>query len=411
VNGGSAGGVAVADDVAACVDGDGLAVIAADGAQIDHSAGPRPGERRTRQIFDREAGRADHLAACVHVLGEAEVAAEVPRSSIPAGPIPRRRQGTRNRRSSLWPTTWHSRSGPRRRFRSHCALSIRLLRLASRHAIVHSGMAAEAGEVPAKPGYGQYPAWLQENHGVVVDDRLRNRYESVARAIHRQFIDSALWHECIDQLREIDAEYQTQTGYVLLDASSVPELKIKPYASFLLKTYRKNISQNPAWPDAPPRTGWVIPIAGFSEINDVVRTSFVVKYLDGVEFLVERFGTLAASHGIAFRADLEAKEEGYYAAHAYLRTVYEVPAERWDTEMVSADVEFQITTQVQELISRLLHQHYERRRQSPAKADGKWQWNYRSDEFSTNYLGHILHYVEGMIMDIREKQRSVGEPL
>ena len=27
-------------------------------------------------------------------------------------------------------------------------------------------------------------------------------------------------------------------------------------------------------------------------------------------------------------------------------------------------------------------------------------------EFAANYLGHVLHYVEGMIMDIREKQEK-----
>ena len=36
----------------------------------------------------------------------------------------------------------------------------------------------------------------------------------------------------------------------------------------------------------------------------------------------------------------------------------------------------------------------------------KWQWDYKSDEFSANYLGHILHYVEGMIVEIREKQKK-----
>ncbi len=35
--------------------------------------------------------------------------------------------------------------------------------------------------------------------------------------------------------------------------------------------------------------------------------------------------------------------------------------------------------------------------------DTKWQWDYKGDEFATNYLGHILHYVEGMIMDVRER--------
>lgn len=36
--------------------------------------------------------------------------------------------------------------------------------------------------------------------------------------------------------------------------------------------------------------------------------------------------------------------------------------------------------------------------------DIKWQWDYESDEFIPNYLGHILHYIEGMIMEVRKRE-------
>jgi hypothetical protein len=52
----------------------------------------------------------------------------------------------------------------------------------------------------------------------------------------------------------------------------------------------------------------------------------------------------------------------------------------------------------------LLHKYYEDKRKGIREEDIKWQWDYKSDELATNYLGHILHYVEGMIMEIREKQ-------
>jgi hypothetical protein len=34
---------------------------------------------------------------------------------------------------------------------------------------------------------------------------------------------------------------------------------------------------------------------------------------------------------------------------------------------------------------------------------------YRTEEFRANYLGHILHYIEGMIIDIRDKQKKENE--
>ncbi|MGA8916838.1 MAG: hypothetical protein WB474_12690 [Nitrososphaeraceae archaeon] len=36
--------------------------------------------------------------------------------------------------------------------------------------------------------------------------------------------------------------------------------------------------------------------------------------------------------------------------------------------------------------------------------DTNWKWNYKSDLFSSSYLGHILHYVEGLILEVRHKQ-------
>ncbi len=68
------------------------------------------------------------------------------------------------------------------------------------------------------------------------------------------------------------------------------------------------------------------------------------------------------------------------------------------------NVEIQITTQIQEIIKVLLHKHYEENRKTTVPKDYKWQWDYKSPEFSSNYLGHIIHYVEGMIVEIRDKE-------
>ncbi len=73
-------------------------------------------------------------------------------------------------------------------------------------------------------------------------------------------------------------------------------------------------------------------------------------------------------------------------------------------QKVNVPVEIQITTQLPEVIRKLMHKYYEEKR-SKLNTNTKWQWDYKSNEFSLNYLGHILHYIEGMIMEIREKQR------
>jgi hypothetical protein len=53
----------------------------------------------------------------------------------------------------------------------------------------------------------------------------------------------------------------------------------------------------------------------------------------------------------------------------------------------------------------MLHTHYEDRRMRAGSSDD-WKWDHRSDEFATNYLGHILHYLEGMIVVTRDKQEE-----
>ena len=142
----------------------------------------------------------------------------------------------------------------------------------------------------------------------------------------------------------------------------------------------------------------------FSRINDTVRTCFVVKYLDGVNFLASQFADRAKAAEYKSRVDYEAKEEGYYAAHFYVSFPCEVPREDWDTKDETISVEIQITTQLQEVIRHLLHKYYEQRRAQRPIPHVKWQWDYRSDEFAANYIGHILHYLEGMIVDVRDKR-------
>lgn len=231
------------------------------------------------------------------------------------------------------------------------------------------------------------------------------RYDSVTAKIKQDYEKSNFWVKMNENLRQYDQEYLLTTGYPLLIPNFEPKLYIKPFKSFLLKTFRKNIIDNKRYPNQP-KGGWILPDNWFSRINDILRTLFVVKYLDGVEFMKNKIESLCKQHGMKFKCFLEAREEGYYAAHLYSRHRCEIPKETWDTEMIDISVEIQVTTQLQEVIRALLHKYYEERREGAKEKGLKWQWDYKSDEFITNYLGHILHYVEGMIMEIREKQKE-----
>ena len=251
----------------------------------------------------------------------------------------------------------------------------------------------------------EYKKWLKEKHKIEISDKTQKNYDSVTNRIKIDFEKSDFWNKLTDNLREYDGDYLAKTGYNLLTHGFEPVLHEKSFESFLLKTFRINIIENKCWPDEP-KDGWILPNNWFSRINDIVRTLFEVKYLDGVEFMINKVKSICEEYKMGCKVSLEATEVGYYAAHLYIKEKIEIPKVTWDTEWINVSIEIQITTQIQEVIRKLLHKYYEDARKRLEKEDIKWQWNYKNPEFATNYLGHILHYVEGMIMEIREKQKE-----
>jgi len=248
-----------------------------------------------------------------------------------------------------------------------------------------------------------YNKWLKDKLDIEISSRDNRYYESVTSTIKTNFEKSDFWVRLIENFREYNDEYLLQTGFPLM-RDTRPEIVIKPFDSLVIKTYRKNILENKNWP-TEPQGGWILPTNWFTRINDIVRTLFEVKYLDGVGFMIEKIKSQCEDSHTNCNVFLEAREEGYYAAHLYIKQNFEIPRENWDTERVDVSIEFQITTQLQEVIRTVLHDYYENSRLKP-KDEVKWQWEYQSDEFAVRYLGHILHYVEGMIVEIRDKQKE-----
>lgn len=254
-----------------------------------------------------------------------------------------------------------------------------------------------------------YRQWLAKHHKVKLTTADRNYYESVLTKVRSSFVASVFWKNLAIELPEWNAEYLTRSGYHLVRNNDAPQVELKPYDSYILKTFRKNVIDNKGWPEAP-EDGWCFPNQGFSRIHDLVRTLIEVKYLDGVQFIISKMVKLAEKSELAPPVvSFEAREEGYYAAHLNISETYEVPKPDWDTVKLPFVIEVQVTTQLQEVIRKLLHKYYEQRRKAIQEDDTKWQWNYRSDEFAANYLGHILHYVEGMIAELKGKAQMEEE--
>ena len=145
-----------------------------------------------------------------------------------------------------------------------------------------------------------------------------------------------------------------------------------------------------------------------------------------------------------------ALEQGYYAAHFYSRSSFQVPGLFGGSERLTSSLEIQVTTRIQNEVRGVLHTWYERRRQRPGSwlqrkimmLNGRyyhsfcldayeleaakevsrravsevtdcphclgainpgelWQWRLNDGEFNAYYLGHVLHYIEGKIVAAR----------
>ena len=107
----------------------------------------------------------------------------------------------------------------------------------------------------------EYRKWLKKEHRIDISDRTKTYYESVTSRVKMDLEESDFWVRLTESLREYNDEYLVKTGYPLLIGESKPKVDIKPYDSFLLKSFRKNILANKCWPDKP-KGGWILLITG-----------------------------------------------------------------------------------------------------------------------------------------------------
>lgn len=231
-------------------------------------------------------------------------------------------------------------------------------------------------------------------------------YEIVTGSLSQQFQESSLMRSMHIALPTLRDEYRAKHSADLFMADG-DALKVlsKPFDSFLLKTYRRNVLNNSNWP-GEPTGGWIEPSSWFSAVKDILRCQITARYMDGAIFLAEGLSKRFAADARLVSLDYEARESGYYAVHLVTDEDLRVPSTTMQYLPTKVRFEIQITTQLQEVMRSLTHHYYEKRRQAPEGEKRAWQWDYKSEEFTASYLAHMLHYIEGAIMEIRDKRAS-----
>ena len=296
-----------------------------------------------------------------------------------------------------------------------------------------------------------YARWLRAK-GFNFEEA-KSWYERNRDNMQTMWQGSEFWRQLSHSLKDLNVSYRHEhQNYLLLQKDTAPDLETKQFESILLKTLRKNVSRN--WP-GPPDGGWLLPPMWFLYISDIVRTRFVVLHIDGVQYLMDHIQSLA-KHCNSVRLkcsppDYKAGMVGYYAAHVDLsmkRFPLELPGAISDTrrrladwppvqapdrapvqapdwppgyhrepgartefpKTVTAKLEIQVTTQLQEVVQGVMHDEYEVSRLKkvgiPELRDSTMPWDYTSEQFSISYLGHVLRYVEGMIVQARMRREQ-----
>lgn len=254
----------------------------------------------------------------------------------------------------------------------------------------------------------EYHIWVNSK-GTPITESVKKEYNSSVAAMLQQFQKSQFWQELTKtRLREFNQSYQgSHNQYHLLLTEAAPDLLGKSFDSVVIKSLRVNVLGNRNWPD-PPEGGWRQPDNWLELFNDVIRTRFIVKYFDGVQFLMDKLAEFANTSGLNVTKGFRAYDDGYYAAHVYVSCKFNIPAPL-NTRQVTTQVEMQITTQVQEVITQLLHEQYEGDRLEPPQEDDNWKWDNRCKRFSRAYLGHTLHHLEGVILDVRDRTKGTDK--
>ncbi len=246
--------------------------------------------------------------------------------------------------------------------------------------------------------------WLSTK-GEIIDDKWERWFKMSSNSVLATIEDHPFFSGLTQMLGTAALEYKAKTGSDLFVNSAPPDLRFytKSPEATVNKLFRVNVVWNQRWPSAPKK-GWVHPYELFGGLDDIVRTRWTCKYFDGPAFVLERLESLATSHSLAFESGTRELDEGYYSHHAYITADVEIVDVNFAAKQTKATLEIQLTTQLQEVLQNLTHKQYEERRvvfQPDRKA---WKWEHTSDAFRTAYLGHTLHLLEGLILDLRDSK-------
>lgn len=260
------------------------------------------------------------------------------------------------------------------------------------------------------------PSDLNEYEGFIEEltdqtyDSLKDNYNNNVQRWIKEFKQADYYSLLRDNLAYINNDYKEINKVDLINIEKSLIMKHKKFKDMLDKCYRKDVLNNEKWSmdDTSWQDDyeWITPLNCFKHITDLVRTRIYVKYIDGATDVLNRLIKIANDLRFKSCYDYIAYENGYYGIHFIIYQPMKYINIYGIEEDIELKIEIQITTQIKEIVNQLLHKYYKLYRMKERDEEKSWQWDYSSLEFVPNYIGHISHYIEGMILHARQRLKE-----
>ncbi|WP_344192894.1 hypothetical protein [Pedococcus aerophilus] len=200
------------------------------------------------------------------------------------------------------------------------------------------------------------------------------------------------------------------------DGSTNFRIVSKSWPSVVDKLYRLNIEENELAPNPPflpnlhervagasysKSQQWITPSNVSEFADDLVRTKFVVPFVDGVIQVSDKIKELIYAESLPRYVKYHAKDSGYHARHLYC--LLEVPAAGGGSRTVA--LEIKVLTKLQDTLGELTHLLYEAKRTGriPSEKKRKLAWMIDSPDFLASYVGHSAHFIEAQLVILKSE--------
>ena len=251
-------------------------------------------------------------------------------------------------------------------------------------------------EVTTRPDFNE-EAWLRKLGGFHPGVLLPGFWTNVAANCERWAREVSVgdfWTQANERLDSWRTEYRNSYGGDLLARPGLPDFTSKSEGSIRGKLLRR-CKEDSNYAQAIQTEGPPIPC-----LPDLVRTRIACRYIDGVEFLASRILALAQEMNLSPKLERKGSIEGYFAQHitADQQVFFRLAGEGQPTKIVC---EIQIASEMATRMWDATHPLYENVRRDPAEPED-WQWKPNDSRFISNQLGHMVHLVDGLLVQLRQ---------